>query len=184
MSFSNSLDVRSLGHLNTAAIGPATADMLLKFGLKTDIIPDTYRAESVVEAFLKEHIAGKKILLPRAGEARPILPMELRKMGAIVDEISIYHTIQDCQNADILLEDLRNGGIDMVTFTSSSTVKNFKALIPDDMFISLLEEVTVACIGPITADTARELGFNVHVIANEFTIPGLCKAIVRHYSGS
>jgi uroporphyrinogen III methyltransferase / synthase len=182
--FSNSLDVRSLGHLNTAAIGPATADMLLKFGLKTDIIPDTYRAESVVEAFLKEHIAGKKILLPRAGEARPILPMELRKMGAIVDEISIYHTIQDCQNADILLEDLRNGGIDMVTFTSSSTVKNFKALIPDDMFISLLEEVTVACIGPITADTARELGFNVHVIANEFTIPGLCKAIVRHYSGS
>jgi hypothetical protein len=69
----------------------------------------------------------------------------------------------------------------MVTFTSSSTVKNFKALIPDDMFISLLEGVTVASIGPITAETAKELGFNVHVIADEFTIPGLCKAIVQHY---
>jgi uroporphyrinogen III methyltransferase / synthase len=182
--FSNGLDVRSLGHLKTAVIGPATADMLLKWGLKTDIIPETYRAEAVAEAFLKEHIAGKKILLPRAGEARPILPVELRKMGASVDEIDIYHTIQDCRNADILLEDLQNDGIDMVTFTSSSTVKNFKALIPDDMFISLLEKVTVACIGPITADTARELGFNIHVVADEFTIPGLCKAIVRHYSES
>jgi uroporphyrinogen III methyltransferase / synthase len=181
--FSNGLDVRSLGHLNIAAIGPATADKLLKFGLKTDIIPETYRAESVVEAFLKEHIAGKKILLPRAGEARPVLPVELRKMGAVVDEIGIYNTIQDCRNADILLEDLRNGGIDMVTFTSSSTVKNFKALIPDNMFISLLEGVTIASIGPITAETAQEIGLNVHVIADDFTIPGLCKAIVQHYSG-
>jgi uroporphyrinogen III methyltransferase / synthase len=69
----------------------------------------------------------------------------------------------------------------MVTFTSSSTVKNFKALIPDNMFSSLLNGVTIACIGPITADTAKELGFNVQVMADEFTIPGLCKAIVQHY---
>lgn len=180
--FAKGLDARALGHLRTAAIGPATADMLLNFGLKTDIIPESYRAESVVEAFLKENVAGKKILLPRALEARPILPVELRKMGAVVDEISTYRTIQDHQNADILLEDLQNDAIDMVTFTSSSTVKNFKALIPDDMFFSLLNKVTVACIGPITADTAKELGFNVHIIADEFTIPGLCQAIVRHYS--
>jgi uroporphyrinogen III methyltransferase / synthase len=174
-------DSRAMGHLRTAAIGPATADMLFKFGLKTDIIPENYRAESVVEAFLKENIAGKKILLPRAQEARPILPVELRKMGAIVDEIITYRTIQDRQNANILLEDLQNDGIDMVTFTSSSTVKNFKALIPDDMFFSLMDGVTVACIGPITAETAQELGFNVHIIADEYTIPGLCEAIVRHY---
>jgi uroporphyrinogen III methyltransferase/synthase len=180
--FAKGLDARALGHLRTAAIGPATAEMLLKFGLKTDIIPESYRAESVVEAFLKENIAGKKILLPRAGEARPILPVELRKMGAGVDEIITYHTIQDRQNADILLEDLQNDAIDMVTFTSSSTVKNFKALIPNDLFFSLLDRVTIACIGPITADTAKELGFNVHVMADEFTIPGLCKAIVRHYA--
>ncbi|MCU0613494.1 MAG: uroporphyrinogen-III C-methyltransferase [Desulfobacterales bacterium] len=180
--FVKGLDARALGHLRTAAIGPATADMLLKFGLKTDIIPESYRAESVVDAFLKENIAGKKILLPRAREARPVLPVELRKMGATVDEIITYRTIQDRQNADILLEDLQNDAIDMVTFTSSSTVKNFKALIPDDMFFSLLDGVTVACIGPITADTAKELGFSVHVMADEFTIPGLCQAIVRHYA--
>jgi uroporphyrinogen III methyltransferase / synthase len=182
--FVKGLDARALGHLRTAAIGPATAGMLLKFGLKTDIIPESYLAESVVEAFLKEHIAGEKILLPRADEARPILPVELRKMGAIVDEIITYRAIQDRQNADILLEDLQNGAIDMVTFTSSSTVRNFKALIPDDLFASLLEEVTIACIGPITADTAKALGFNVHVIADEFTIPGLCRAIVQHYSSN
>jgi uroporphyrinogen III methyltransferase / synthase len=179
--FVKGLDVRSMGHLRTAAIGPATADMLFNFGLKTDIIPESFRAESVVEAFLKENIAGKKILLPRAQEARPILPVELKKMGAGVDEIITYRTIQDCQNVDILLEDLQNNGIDMVTFTSSSTVKNFKALIPDDMFFSLLDGVTVACIGPITADTAKELGFKVHVTADEYTIPGLCNAIVQYY---
>jgi uroporphyrinogen III methyltransferase / synthase len=179
--FEKGLDARALGHLRTAAIGPATADMLLKFGLKTDIIPESFRAESVVDSFLKENIAGKKILLPRAREARPILPVELRKMGAGVDEIITYHTVQDRQNANILLEDLQNDEIDMVTFTSSSTVKNFKALIPDNMFSSLLNGVTIACIGPITADTAKELGFNVQVMADEFTIPGLCKAIVQHY---
>ena len=180
--FAKGLDARALGHLRTAAIGPATAGMLLKYGLKTDIVPESFRAESVVEAFFRENVSGKKILLPRALEARPILPVELRKMGAVVDEISTYHTIQDHLNADILLEDLQNNRIDMVTFTSSSTVRNFKVLIPDDMFFSLLEGVTVACIGPITADTAKELGFNVHVIADEYTIPGLCRAIVRHYS--
>ena len=182
--FEKGSDARALGHLHTAAIGPATADMLLKFGLKTDIIPENFRAESVVEAFSQENIAGKKILLPSAQEARPVLPVELRKMGAIVDEIITYHTIQDRQNADILLEDLQNETIDMVTFTSSSTVKNFKALIPDDMFISLLDGVTVACIGPITADTAKELGFNVHIIADEYTIPGLCQAIRYYFSGA
>ena len=180
--FLNGSDARALGHLKTAAIGPATADMLLRHGLTTDIIPESYRAESVVEAFLKENIAGKKILLPRAQEARPILPVELRKMGAIVDEIATYRTIQDDQNAGILLEDLQNNEIDMVTFTSSSTVKNFKALIPDGHFFSFSDRITVACIGPITADTAKELGFNVHIIADEYTIPGLCKAIVRHYT--
>ncbi|MFO8085265.1 MAG: uroporphyrinogen-III C-methyltransferase [Desulfobacterales bacterium] len=179
--YATGLDARALGHLCTAAIGPATSDMLFKFGLKTDIIPESYRAESVVEAFSKQNIAGKNILLPRAGEARPILPVELKKMGANIDEIITYRTVQDRQNVDILLENLQNSHIDMVTFTSSSTVKNFKALIADDMISPLMNGVTVACIGPITADTAKELGFNVHVVADKYTIPGLCEAIVRHY---
>ncbi len=179
--FESGLDTRALGHLNTAAIGPATSAMLFSFGLKTDIIPKSYRAESVIDAFSEQNIEDKKILLPRAQEARPILPVELEKMGATIDEIIVYRTIQDHQNVDLLLEDLQHGLIDMVTFTSSSTVKNFRALIPDDMFLSLIKGVTIACIGPITSDTATELGFNVHVVADEFTIPGLCEAIVQYY---
>jgi len=179
--FANGKDVRALGHLKTASIGPATAKKLLDFGINSDIIPESYRAESVVEAFQKEDIKGKKILLPRAEEARPVLPVELTKMGATVDEIIAYCTKEVMDNADILTDQLREGEIDIITFTSSSTVKNFRAILPQDdkELQNLLRDVIIAGIGPITADTAKELGFNVHIIAESFTIPGLCEAIVK-----
>ena len=85
-------DVRDLHHVRTAVIGPATAERLRQQGLRSDIVPASYRAESVVEAFAAETVAGQRILLPRAAEARPILPDELRRMGATVDEIATYHT--------------------------------------------------------------------------------------------
>ena len=179
--FADNKDVRALNHLWTAAIGPATAKRLLDFGLKSDIIPKTYRAESVVEAFSKEEIKGKKILLPRAAEARPVLPVELTKMGAQVDEVAVYQTIKDLENADVLINGLEEKTIDLVTFTSSSTVKNFKELLAADKFKQLIDGVTVASIGPITSDTARDLGFTVDITADEFTIAGLCDAILRHY---
>jgi uroporphyrinogen III methyltransferase/synthase len=175
-------DVRALHNLRTAAIGPVTAEKLLGFGLKSDILPESYRAESVVAAFRNEDLRGKKILLPRAKEARPILPVELRKMGAEVDEITSYCTEQAGEKADILLKELTAGSIDMVTFTSSSTVKNFRKLLPEDADLkSLMKDVTVASIGPITTDTAEELGFDVQVTAEAFTIPGLCEAIRGYY---
>lgn len=183
--FEKEMDARALGHLRTAAIGPATAKKLLGFGIGTDIIPETYRAESVVDAFEKENVNGKKILLPRAAEARPVLPVELRKMGAVVDEIVAYKTLPVHNNADTLLSHLARGTIDMVTFTSSSTVKNFKALLPTGKSLKdLLKGVAVAVIGPITEDTAKHLGFDVHVVADSYTIPGLCEAIAKHYSSS
>lgn len=175
------LDTRALGHLKTAAIGPATAQEMRRFGLNTDILPSTYQAESVVEAFANEDLEGQKILLPRAKEARVILPEELRRMGAQVDEVPAYQTLQSTEGADALVSDLQAGAIDMVTFTSSSTVKNFKALLPDPSS-DLLKTVAVACIGPITADTARSLGFKVTLEAKRFTIPGLCEAIIAHYA--
>ena len=179
--FAANKDVRALNHICTAAIGPATAKRLLDFGLKSDIVPETYRAESVVEAFSREEIKNKKILLPRAKEARPVLPVELTKMGAEVDEVAAYHTLKDLDNADVLINGLEEKSIDLITFTSSSTVKNFKALLPADKFKKLINGVTVASIGPITADTARELGFSVDIVAGEFTISGLCDAILGHY---
>lgn len=179
--FEATLDVRALGHLRVAAIGPATAKRLSEFGLQTDIIPKNYQAESVVEAFQQENVKGKKILLPRAKEARPILPVELSKMGAQVDEVTAYRTRQVGDNADELVHQLEEKSIDLVTFTSSSTVKNFKALLPPEKFSRLIEGVVVASIGPITSDTAEDLGFDVHISADSFTIPGLCEAILQYY---
>jgi uroporphyrinogen III methyltransferase/synthase len=179
--FEQKIDVRALGHLRVAAIGPATAERLLEFGLQTDIIPQNYQAESVVAAFLRENVKGKKILLPRAKEARPILPVELAKIGADVDEVTAYRTRQVQDNADLLIKELEEKNIDLITFTSSSTVKNFKALLPADKFSRLIEGIVVASIGPITADTAKDLGFEVHITAESFTIPGLCEAILQYF---
>ena len=179
--FAAGKDVRALGRMQTAAIGPATAERLLEFGLTSDIVPQTYRAESVVEAFEKVKLKGKKILLPRAREARPILPKELTKMGAAVNEIPAYETLKAVENTDDLLQKLKDNHIDLITFTSSSTVKNFKALLPAKNFTKLIQGVTIASIGPITSDTAKELGFDVHITAESYTIPGLIEAILQYY---
>jgi len=177
--FADGKDVRALSHLKTAAIGPATAARLLELGLISDIVPETYRAESVVDAFKKEKLNNKKILLPRAREARPILPQELKKMGAAVDEIPVYETLKAVDNAFDLVQQLKEKRVDMITFTSSSTVQNFKALLPAKAYAALMQDITIASIGPITTDTAKELGFDVHITAKSYTIPGLVDAILQ-----
>ena len=177
--FALNLDVRALGHLRTGAIGPATAERLAAFGLKSDILPENYRAEGVVAAFQNENLTGLRILLPRALEARSVLPVELTRMGAIVDEITAYHTQPVSENRDQLLQMLASGDIDLITFTSSSTVKNFNALLPTNKRDTLLQNVILASIGPITSRTATELGFQVHLEAETYTIPGLCQAILQ-----
>jgi uroporphyrinogen III methyltransferase/synthase len=173
--------MRSFHKIKTAVIGPATSERLLCYGLKSDIIPESYRAESVIDAFRNENLKGKRILLPRAKEARAILPEELAKMGASVDEITAYRTRAVTGEAADLIKELKNKSIDLITFTSSSTVKNFADLLPAGMVEDLMRDVIVAAIGPITADTAKEKGFKVNIIAESFTIPGLCDAILRHY---
>ncbi len=180
--FANQKDVRALGHIRTAAIGPATAERLLKFGIFRDIIPESYRAESVVEAFKNIPVKKARVLLPRAAEARPVLPEELTKMGARVDEIITYHTVLADDNQTELIEALAGKNVDMITFTSSSTVTNFKSLLPAERFEALVGGITIAAIGPITADTARKNGFSVDLVAEEYTIPGLCDAICRYFS--
>ena len=182
--FAAGKDVRALGRMQTAAIGPATAERLLSFGLTSDIVPETYRAESVVKAFEKVKLNGKKILLPRAREARPILPQELTKMGATVDEIPAYETLIAGENKDELVQNLKDHRIDLITFTSSSTVKNFKAILPTKSFSEMIQGPTIASIGPITTETAKELGFDVHITAETYTIPGLVEAILKYYQKS
>ncbi|TYT76173.1 uroporphyrinogen-III C-methyltransferase [Desulfobotulus mexicanus] len=175
--FDRGLDVRALHRVKTACIGPVTAERLLDYGIRCDILPENYRAESVVDAFRKEKMSGVRVLLPRAAEARSVLPDSLREMGAHMDEVTAYVTLPVKDQAEELIALLEKEGADMVTFTSSSTVKNFRSLIPDEHFGNLIQKLKVASIGPITSDTARELGFHVDTEALEYTIPGLVQAI-------
>ncbi|HKK90326.1 MAG TPA: uroporphyrinogen-III C-methyltransferase [Desulfobacteraceae bacterium] len=177
-------DARSLGHLKVACIGPATRDKLMEFGIISDILPKTYRAESVVEAFSVVAVKEKKVLLPRAREARSILPEELEKMGAEVCDVAAYETRQVSESSERLVQRLEKKEVDLVTFTSSSTVTNFKAMLPDPRFEELVSGVSVASIGPITSATAREIGIPPDIEADVYTIPGLVEAIAARFSAT
>ncbi len=179
--FSKGYDVRKMHAIKTACIGPATAEKLRCFGLKSDIIPESYRAESVVDAFKNADVKDKSILIPKAEVARPVLPVELKKMGALITEVVAYRTVEVAENAEVLIDQLRSGSVDVVTFTSSSTVKNFAAVLPENEIADIMKNVKVACIGQITADTAKELGFETAICADSSTIPGLTEAILNFY---
>jgi uroporphyrinogen III methyltransferase/synthase len=136
----------------------------------------------VVKAFSTADIKGKSVLLPRAKKARTILPEELAKMGAQVDEVSVYETVLDQDAGPELNNLLEKGQIDAVTFTSSSTVTNFMSLLPSDKSVDLMKNVTLASIGPITSDTIRTFGLKPTVEANSYTIDGLVNALLAHYA--
>jgi uroporphyrinogen III methyltransferase/synthase len=174
-------DARDLKGVKLAAIGPATAGELKKMIFLVDYIPDEYRAEAVVEGFRKMGVKGLRFLIPRAKEAREVLPEKLREMGAEVEVVVAYETVVDRTSAGMARELLERGEIDVVTFTSSSTVSNFVNLLKGMDLARVLDGVKIACIGPITAKTAEELGLKVDVVAKEYTIEGLVQAIVSSY---
>lgn len=175
------LDVRTLGRVRLCAIGPRTAQSLEERGLLVDVMPEVFRAEAVAEALGGRVRAGERVLLPRADLARPVLAESLRAMGARVDEVIAYRTLPaDETDTGLLLEKLRAGEIHVVTFTSSSTVTNFLRLLGEDR--TCLSGVTVACIGPVTAETARANGLPVDIVAERYTIDGLVDAIEAHFA--
>ncbi|WP_432401674.1 uroporphyrinogen-III C-methyltransferase [Wukongibacter sp. M2B1] len=174
-----SFDIRLLKNAKICAIGPATAKELNDKGLVVDSIPEEYRAESIIEDLKDKIKAGDKILLPRADIARKVLEEELIKLGADVDNIHVYKTIVPQQESDELISLFENKKIDMVTFTSSSTVKNFCEILGTEN-LELLTDVLIAVIGPITAQTAKEIGVKVDIEATEYTIDGLVDAIVKY----
>jgi uroporphyrinogen III methyltransferase/synthase len=177
-------DVRDLKGVKIAAIGPKTAEAVAAKGIRTDLVPEEYRAEAVVEAFKKEDIQGKRILLPRAREAREVLPQELKKLGAVVDVVEAYRTVKPEGDKEGIREMLQHGDIHMVTFTSSSTVNNFLDMFQSDPVLEWMDKVAVACIGPVTAKRAEEKGLKVTLVAKEYTIPSLTQAIVDYFSQS
>jgi uroporphyrinogen III methyltransferase/synthase len=180
-------DARSLNRAKLAAIGPATATVLEQYHLRADYVPDQYVAEAVAAGI--GDVSGQRILLPRADIARPALAIALREAGAAVDEVTAYRTILAegvhgdtsaggliSPTSDDVHQMLAENQIDVVTFTSSSTVRNLVALLGD---AEPLRGALIACIGPITAGTAREMGLRVDVVAEEYTIDGLIEVLIR-----
>ena len=167
--------------IKIAAIGPETAKSLEAKGLRADLVPGEFRAEAILKELAPEEMRGKRVLLPRAAQARDVLPDTLREWGAQVDVIEAYRTVQARSEAGVLEGLMRRREADMITFTSSSTVTNFAALLAERDRRELLSNVAVGCIGPITQKTAEELGIRVDVVSQDYTIPGLTKAIVEYY---
>ncbi|MDO0823422.1 uroporphyrinogen-III C-methyltransferase [Desulfosporosinus nitroreducens] len=170
-------DVRDLIGLEIVAIGPATQAAIEKRGLRAAYVPEEYRAEKIVEGLTGRVSAGQKVLLARAEEARDILPESLKAMGLEVWDVPVYKTVLGGANREELQRMLREKEIHMVTFTSSSTVRNFVELLEGE--ISLLKGVSLFSIGPITSGTARKLGLTVYKEANEYTIQGLVEALLE-----
>ena len=176
-------DSRALAHLRVCAIGPRTAEEMARYGVTPDLVPSEFQAEGVLAALAEHDLRGKKVLIPRAEVAREILPERLRRMDAEVDVVVVYRTIAPEADLSRLMEQIEAGKIDVVTFTSSSTVRNFVDMVGGaEQARRLGSKTAIGCIGPITAQTAEQCGLTVAILAPENTVPALTQAIVRYFS--
>lgn len=172
-------DAREIGGVKIAAIGPATAARVREFHLSVDLQPEEFVAEGVIAALQERgSIENERILLARAEQARDVLPRELSRLGAIVDEAIAYRTVPETEDASGALARFKSEGADLITFTSSSTAENFLALN-----LPWPAGLKTASIGPITSQTMRERGLAVDVEAKQYDIPGLIAAIREFYLG-
>jgi uroporphyrinogen III methyltransferase/synthase len=171
-------DAREIGSAKIAAIGPATAQRVRDFHLHVDVQPDEFVAEAVVGEFRKQGgVENLRILIARAEKARDVLPRELSKLGAIVDEASAYRTVPETRDITGARRRFLEEGADLITFTSSSTVENFLAL-----GLAWPKGIRVASIGPITSKTARDRGLKIDIEARRHDIEGLVEAIRKFFA--
>jgi uroporphyrinogen-III synthase len=163
-----------------AAIGPETARTLAARGVQPDLVPDEYVAEALVACIADERdLRGARILLPRADIARDALQHGLRDAGALVDCVVAYRTAPAVASPELVAQ-LRSGTMDVVTFTSSSTVRSLVQMLGGD--VAILGNTVVACIGPVTAASARSVGLTPDVVAEQYTIPGLVDALNAYFA--
>lgn len=172
----------ALSGRRVAAIGPATADALREHGVRVDVVPAEYRAEGLVSRLRAVLGASDRVLLPRAAQTRDLLVTELRALGVQVTEVAAYATRKAEGGATRLAETLAAGAIDAVTFTSSSTARNFAEGFTEDERRAWRGRVAVASIGPITAATAAEYGLTTDIMPIEYTIPALARAIADYFA--
>ncbi|MEW6388469.1 MAG: uroporphyrinogen-III C-methyltransferase [Thermodesulfobacteriota bacterium] len=179
--FAKGLDLRSLGPVKVAAIGPATAQALKDHGLSADLVPETYQAEDLAAALLPHITPGTRVLLARAQVAREVLPETLAQHGAQVDVAPVYQARPPKEIPPEARPFIESEEIDILTFASSATVHNFAALVGKEKFQQLAKKALVAAIGPITGATLQEYGLTPQVQPEEYTIPALAAAIVDYF---
>jgi uroporphyrinogen III methyltransferase / synthase len=179
------LDVRALHGPKLCAVGSGTAERLTRHGLKVDLVPTEYRAESVTHAMARDgDLRGLRVLLPRADIGREIIADELRKQGAAVTEVVAYRTVvaeAERESEPDIYRLLLDRRIDVVTFTSPSAVRTFVNVLGAEPAADLLRTTVVACIGPVTAEAAAQCDIQVTVVPAHATIPALAAAIVEHF---
>ena len=172
------LDARTFAGCKVAAVGPATVNALGARGIVADLTPETYTAEGLVEAFRAVDVVPESAIVFRSDIGRETLPRGLRQLGSEVTEVVAYRTVLAEVSADIARAAF-DDGIDVVTFTSSSTVKNLRHLIDGD--VTPINNSVVACMGPVTASTAESFGIRVDIIPEEQSIHGIIKAINSYF---
>lgn len=178
--FRQGKDIRELKGVNICAIGPKTRNALEGYGIRVEYVPGEYRAEEIAAGLKGRICPGDAVLLPRADIARKDLVELLERQGARVDEVAAYRTVAYEGPREEVRRMIREGEIDLITFTSASTVRNFTSMIGEDL-LPLPEGTVVASIGPVTSRTAGELGLPVHVEASRHTIEGLLEAMLEYY---
>jgi uroporphyrinogen III methyltransferase/synthase len=172
-------DARALHRSKLCAIGQETAESLEGHGLRPELITAEYTAEGLAKALEGWEMDGMHVLVPRAEVARDALPSLLANRGAEVEILPVYRAICPSGAGDALLRLFNHEGVDVITFTSSSTVSNFVRAFPEDRLPAVLGDAEIACMGPVTADVARKLGLNVSIVAREYTTHGLVQAIAE-----
>lgn len=179
------LDVRAWEGVRIAAVGPATADALRQAGLQVDVVPETHRGEAVVEAMAAlEPLAGRRVALVRPVKARDVIPDGLRRLGAYVDVLTAYETVADGDGAPLVEALLDEGKLDVLTFTSPSTVTNFCRAVDDAAERVRRSGALVVCIGPVTGEAVEKAGLPVHGMAEPYTVPALVDTVVQVWQDS
>ena len=174
------LDARAFGAAQVGAVGSTTAECLRGHGISPDYVPDAFQAEAMVSGLKSRGVSkGNGVLVPQADIATDTLRDGLTGLGATVDAVVAYRTVTP-EDAARRARDILSDGIDIATFTSSSTVRNLAKLLDGEL--DVLDRATIACIGPVTATTAREVGLSVDIMSKVHTIEGLVDALVAHFA--
>lgn len=172
-------DIRDLKGIKICCIGPATAGQIEDKGIKVDLVPAQFIAEGILQSFVGMNLKGKKVLIPRAAKARDVLPEGLKNLGAEVDVVTAYQTVNSGRKKEELTAMINDNIVDVITFTSSSTVTNFLEIMGRDF--KLPAHIDVACIGPVTAETAKKAGIKIDISQEEYTMEGLVQSLADYF---